>query len=126
MVPANDPVDVPVVVRDIRMGRRDSDRKDRRISGDSQIAYRGGHQIYQNMVEAVSRVQSGTDSGIQISRLGGGMMEDLRERIADLIERQDQLTELEYMQEKNIILQDMLNEISQILDAYDMIVKTIK
>ena len=54
------------------------------------------------------------------------MMEDLRERIADLIERQDQLTELEYMQEKNILLQDMLNGISQILDAYDMIVKTSK
>lgn len=53
-------------------------------------------------------------------------MDDLMERITDLIERQDQLTELEYMQEKNIILQDMLNEISHILDAYDMIVKTSK
>ena len=126
MVSSNDSADVRMVVRNVRMGRRDRDRQDCGTGGDSQTAYRGWYQIYQSIVETVSRVPLGTDTGIQIGGLGGDMMEDLRERIADLIERQDQLTEMEYMQEKNILLQDMLNGISQILDAYDMIVKTSK
>ena len=48
---------------------------------------------------------------------------DLKQKAMDYLERLDDMTELEQLQEKNLLLQDMLNEISLILDAYDMIAK---
>ena len=47
------------------------------------------------------------------------MMDDLRERIADLLERQDQLTELEYMQEKLLLVDECMSILSEVLECYE-------
>ena len=46
-------------------------------------------------------------------------MDDLRERIADLLERQDQLTELEYMQEKLLLVDECMSILSEVLECYE-------
>ena len=46
-------------------------------------------------------------------------MEDLRERIAGLLERQDQLTELEYIQEKLLLVDECMNILSEVLECYE-------
>ena len=46
-------------------------------------------------------------------------MEDLRERIADLLERQDQLTETEYLQEKLLLADECMSILSEVLECYE-------
>ena len=48
---------------------------------------------------------------------------DLKQKAMDYLERLDDMTELEQQQEKNLLLQEMLDMISLILGAYDMIAK---
>lgn len=48
---------------------------------------------------------------------------DLKQKAMDYLERLDDMTELEQLQEKNLLLQEMLNRISLILQAYDLITK---
>lgn len=48
-------------------------------------------------------------------------MEDLKERILSLLERQDDLTELEYLQEKDILTQRCMLIMSDVLALYDLL-----
>ena len=48
------------------------------------------------------------------------MMEDLRDRILSLLERDD-LTELEYLQEKDILTQRCMLIMSDVLALYDLL-----
>lgn len=45
----------------------------------------------------------------------------LKEKIADLLERQDQLTELEYLQEKQLLIDECMKCISDAVDAYELL-----
>ena len=46
-------------------------------------------------------------------------MEDLKERILSLLERQDDLTELEYLQEKMLLVDECMNILSDVLECYE-------
>lgn len=46
-------------------------------------------------------------------------MEDLRERILSLLERQDDLTELEYLQEKMLLVDECISILSDVLECYE-------
>ena len=48
-------------------------------------------------------------------------MEDLKEAIMNLLERQDDLTELEYLQEKDILIQRCMLILSDVLSLYDLL-----
>lgn len=48
-------------------------------------------------------------------------MEDLKEKILSLLERQDDLTELEYLQEKDILTQRCMLILSDVLSLYDLL-----
>lgn len=48
-------------------------------------------------------------------------MDDLKEAIMDLLERQDDLTELEYLQEKDILTQRCMLMMSDVLALYDLL-----
>jgi len=48
-------------------------------------------------------------------------MEDLKERILSLLERQDDLTELEYLQEKDILTQRCMLILSDVLSLYNLL-----
>ena len=48
-------------------------------------------------------------------------MEDLKERILSLLERQDDLTELEYLQEKDILTQRCMLILSDVLSLYELL-----
>ena len=61
----------------------------------------------------------GADSGMGAKRMGGGMMEDLKERILTLLERQDDLTELEYLQEKMLLVDECMSILSGVLECYE-------
>ena len=46
-------------------------------------------------------------------------MEDLKERILSLLERQDDLTELEYLQEKMLLVDECMSILSDVLECYE-------
>lgn len=46
-------------------------------------------------------------------------MEDLKEKILSLLERQDDLTELEYLQEKMLLVDECMNILSDVLECYE-------
>lgn len=48
-------------------------------------------------------------------------MDELKEKIIDLLERQDDLTELEYLQEKDILTQRCMLMMSDVLSLYDLL-----
>jgi hypothetical protein len=47
------------------------------------------------------------------------MMEDLKEKILSLLERQDDLTELEYLQEKMLLVDECMSILSDVLECYE-------
>ena len=48
-------------------------------------------------------------------------MEDLKERILSLLERQETMTELEYLQEKDILAQRCMLIMSDVLSLYELL-----
>lgn len=48
---------------------------------------------------------------------------DLKQKAMDYLERLDDMTELEQLQEKNLLLHEILDSISLILQTYDLITK---
>lgn len=48
-------------------------------------------------------------------------MEDLKERILSLLERQETMTELEYLQEKDILTQRCMLIMSDVLSLYELL-----
>ena len=48
-------------------------------------------------------------------------MEELKEKILDLIERQETMTELEYLQEKDILTQRCMLIMSDVLSLYELL-----
>ena len=48
-------------------------------------------------------------------------MEDLKEAIVELIEKQDTMTEFEYLQEKDILTQRCMLMMSDVLALYDLL-----
>ena len=46
-------------------------------------------------------------------------MEDLKERILSLLERQETMTELEYLQEKMLLVDECMSILSDVLECYE-------
>lgn len=78
-------------------------------------------EIISGQLKGLSLMSLNLECMTSVYCIGGRTMEDLKEAIVELIEKQDTMTEFEYLQEKDILTQRCMLMMSDVLALYDLL-----